>query len=188
MRNLDRPVEDGLDELSEEVISKRLGLNATVSAQISRYLRMARRKAVVESREVLAVFDLVGRRPDASMVYADAGRRAARHAARSLALPWRMVLQLLPSGWRRRLGSRKASQVADWLLGTRLRVDRLTAVAQLERPAANGESCEFVAAAMSELLRTLAGFEGAMVHQSCRSRGDGSCVWQAEAVDIKDPY
>jgi len=188
MRNLDRPVEDGLEEFSEEVVAKRLGLNPTVSTQIVRYHRLTRRRVSVEPNEVGAVFDLVGRRPDAGLVYADAGRRAARYAANSLTLPWRVLLPLLPRSWRRRLGSRKATEIADWLLGTRLEVERLSAVAELLQPAANGESCEFVGWAMSELLRALAGFEGAMVHSQCRARGDSACVWQAEAVDIKDPY
>jgi hypothetical protein len=53
---------------------------------------------------------------------------------------------------------------------------------------ANEASCEFIGAAMSELLRALAGFEGAMVHQQCRARGDAVCLWRSEAVDINDPY
>ena len=37
IRNLDTPLEDGLDELSPEIVSKRLGLSPTVAAQIERY-------------------------------------------------------------------------------------------------------------------------------------------------------
>jgi len=190
MRNLDRPVEDGLEELSTEIIAKRLGLNATVSAQIDRYRGLARRKTAVEPAEVEAVFELVSRRPDARLVYADAGRRAARHAARSVARTWRLALFLIPRRWRwrRRLGSRKAAVVAGELLGVRLTVDRLSARAELAASPANEASCEFIGAAMSELLRALAGFEGAMVHQQCRARGEGVCLWRSEAVDINDPY
>ena len=37
--------------------------------------------------ETVGVFRLVGRRPDAALVYADAGRRAARYAARGASAP-----------------------------------------------------------------------------------------------------
>jgi hypothetical protein len=193
MRNLDRPVEDGLEELSHEVVAKRLGLNPTVSAQIVRYRGLARAKAPVELDEAGAVFALVGRRPDAALVYADAGRRAARYAARSLPLAWRGLLGSLPGRLRRRLGSRRAVAVAQSVFGVALEVEPLRAEALLENTgpsvwAQDDRSCEFVGAAMSELLRILAGFEGAMVHRACRSRGDELCAWQAQAVDVDDPY
>lgn len=188
MRNLDRPVEDGLEELSGEIVAKRLGLNATVSAQIDRYRELARRRTAVEPAEVGAVFQLVSRRPDAQLVYADAGRRAARYAARSVSRSWRLALCLIPRRWRRRVGSRKAAVVAEGLLGVRLAADRLSARAQLAGSPADGASCEFIGAALSELLRALAGFEGAMVHHQCRARGDWVCQWRSEAVDINDPY
>jgi hypothetical protein len=193
MRNLDRPVEDGLEELSHEVVAKRLGLNPTVSAQIARYQRLARTRAPVEFDEAGAVFALVGRRPDAPLVYADAGRRAARYAARSLSLAWRGLLGSIPGRLRRRLGSRRAEAVAQEVFGVALKVQPLRAEALLENSvplvwASEDHSCEFIGAAMSELLRILAGFEGAMVHRSCRSRGDDLCAWQAQAVDVDDPY
>ena len=193
MRNLDRPVEDGLEELSHEVVAKRLGLNPTVSAQIARYQGLARKKAPVEIDEAGAVFALVGRRPDASLVYADAGRRAARYSARLLPLGWRVLLRLLPGGFRRRLGSRRAVAVAQEVFGVTLLVAPLRAEATLQNTGPgvwvpDDQSCEFIGAAMSELLRTLVGFEGAMVHRACLSRGDAACVWQAQAVDVDDPY
>ena len=41
MRNLDTPVEDGLEELAEEIVVRRLGLSPTVAAQIQRYRQAA---------------------------------------------------------------------------------------------------------------------------------------------------
>ena len=69
--------------------------------------------------------------------------------------------------------------------------DRVHAVLESIRPnvwAPEDQSCEFIGTAMSELLRILAGFEGAMVHRTCRSRGDDLCAWQARSVDVDDPY
>ncbi len=193
MRNLDRPVEDGLEELSREVVAKRLGLNPTVSAQIIRYRSLARSRAPIEPNEAGAVFALVGRRPDAPLVYADAGRRAARYAARSVPLAWRAVLGSMPARLRRRVGSARAEAVARAVFGVVLHVEPLSAEARLENTGIGGlvpdaGSCEFIGAAMSELLRTLAGFEGAMVHRTCRFRGDDACAWRARAVDADDPY
>src|SRR5688572_25922384 len=37
LRNLDTPVEDGMEELAEEIVVRRLGLSPTVAAQIQRY-------------------------------------------------------------------------------------------------------------------------------------------------------
>ncbi len=34
-----------------------------------------------------------------------------------------------------------------------------------------------------ELLRLLADFEGAMLHVSCRARGDARCEWRATPAD-----
>jgi hypothetical protein len=75
LRNLDTPVEDGLDELAGEIVSKRLGLSSTVAAQIQRYQYALRRGGRVPLDECVAVFRLVSRRPDAALVFADAGGR-----------------------------------------------------------------------------------------------------------------
>jgi hypothetical protein len=83
IRNLDTPVEDGLDELASEIVVRRLGLSPTVAAQIQRYRAAADKDGTVDLDEVVSVIRLVSRRPDAALVFADAGRRAARYAARS---------------------------------------------------------------------------------------------------------
>ncbi|HJX88762.1 MAG TPA: hypothetical protein VJ277_14440, partial [Gemmatimonadales bacterium] len=65
IRNLDTPVEDGLEELAEEMVVRRLGLSPTVAAQIQRYRTAAERDGSVELDEAVSVLRLVGRRPDA---------------------------------------------------------------------------------------------------------------------------
>jgi len=179
LRNLDRPVEDGLDELSREVVSKRLGLNPTVSAQIARYHYLTRMSRTLPVREVRPVFQLVDR-------HADAGRRAARYAARSLPLGWRVLIGG-PSTLGQRVGGGRACLLAARLLGVDLKVGRLKAEAELVRPgpmttAPEGGACAFVAASLSELLRLLAGFEGAMIHSECRAHGAERCRWSADRV------
>jgi hypothetical protein len=41
----------------------------------------------------------------------------------------------------------------------------------------DGEACVFVGSMLAELLRLLAGMEGAMTHDRCAARGDAVCVW-----------
>ena len=94
IRNLDTPVEDGLEELAEEIVVRRLGLSPTVAAQIQRYRQAADRDVAIDLDEVVSVLRLVGRRVDAPLVFADAGRRAARHAARSGARPARTLARM----------------------------------------------------------------------------------------------
>ncbi|HKV72002.1 MAG TPA: hypothetical protein VJN62_12185, partial [Gemmatimonadales bacterium] len=81
IRNLDTPVEDGLAEFADELLSKRLGMSATIAMQVNEYEGLVRRDATVDPTNVEALLRLVGRRPDADLVFADAGRRAARRAA-----------------------------------------------------------------------------------------------------------
>ena len=47
-----------------------------------------------------------------------------------------------------------------------------------------GEACLFYGSAYLELLRGLTGFEGALLHQSCRSRGDDVCRWRTATAEV----
>ncbi|HXG44907.1 MAG TPA: hypothetical protein VNJ71_09155 [Gemmatimonadales bacterium] len=187
LRNLDTPVEDGLDELAGEIVAKRLGLSATVAAQIERYQAQVKRGVPVALDEALSVFRLAGRRPDAALVFADAGRRTARHLARRQPLLLRGAIRALPGGLGRRLGARAARSAARRQLGVALAVTESGARAESAKPLSilalpDGSACGFYGAALSELLRVLAGFEGAMIHERCRARGDPLCAWRATPV------
>lgn len=183
LRNLDTPVEDGLEELAGEIVSKRLGLSATVAAQIARYQDQVRKDEGVTTDEAVSVFRLAGRRPDAQLVFADAGRRAARHAARRGPVLSRAAVRIAPGA----LGAGAAARAARRILQVDLKVADGGAEAEVARPLSilalpDGSGCSFYGAALAELLRVLTGFEGAMVHEHCRSRGDASCTWRATAV------
>ncbi len=188
MRNLDTPVEDGLDDLAEELVTKRLGLSLTVAAQIDRYRVSARREERVGAEEVVAIFRLVGRRGDADLVYADAGRRTARYAAREVSGFRRGLLRIAPGGLRRKLGMASAAQVASRFLHATLRPHGDVARVEMReslatRAEAAGSGCRFYGAAFAELLRVLSGFEGAMVHEGCQGRGDSTCRWAAARAE-----
>ena len=194
IRNLDTPLDDGLTDLAGEVTAKRLGLSHTVTQQIERYQESSARRQLVPVEEVILVFRLVGRRPDAALVYADAGRRAARYAVRAAGPGPRLLLRVLPGPVRRRLGGPAAARVARRLLRIGLELGQGRAVehggggegasARVSDSLASlagypGTGCAFYGAALAELLRVTSGFEGAMVHEQCRGRGDPSCAWRA---------
>jgi predicted hydrocarbon binding protein len=142
----------------------------------------------VPLEETVAVFRLVGRRPDSALVFADAGRRAARYAARGAPFAVRVLLGSTPAFVRRRVGAGAAARAAQRIFAASLVVRGRSAEAVIVQPLSmrattDGRACSFYGAALAELLRTLTGFEGAMVHARCRGRGDNSCRWQAAAAE-----
>ena len=188
MRSLDRPVEDGVDATNHETRTQRLGLSSTVASQIERYQGLARRDARVPFDEVASVFRLVDRRADADLVLADAGRRAARHAARSAGLSFRVLSRATPQVVRSWVGSRGAAKLSRRVFGARLTIGAGRAEAEMAADASpalgfGGRACTFYGAALHELLRFLTGFEGALVHDNCCGRGDPACRWRSLAAE-----
>jgi hypothetical protein len=189
IRNLDTPVEDGLDELAEEIVVRRLGLSPTVAAQIQRYRTVAGREGTVELDEVVSVVRLVGRRPDAPLVFADAGRRAARYAARSRGRSSWTLARVSPTALARRVSLRAAARLARQFFGGELRAPDGGTEVRMADPLSilalpDGAACSFYGSAYGELLRSLTAFEGAMLHERCRSRGDDACVWRTAAAEV----
>ena len=176
VRQLDQRVPEGLEEY------RRLGNSTTVAAEIERYRKLVRGGADVAAEEVAQLFRLIGRRPDAGLVFSDAGRRAANEAADGLSVASRCALRVAPSFLSRRLGLASATRIAVDVFGVNMVVDEHDGiVADADLPSAHGiperGGCGFFGAALAELLRLLTGFDGAMVHAACRTRGDGACRW-----------
>ncbi len=189
IRNLDTPVEDGLDELAEEIVVRRLGLSPTVAAQIQRYRQAAERGNPVELEETVSVLRLVGRRGDANLVFADAGRRAARYAARARGRSSRTLAKLSPRSVARRLALRSAARVARTVFGGELRPRSQDVEVRMDAPLSvvalpTGEACVFYGSVYQELLRDLTGFEGALIHERCRSRGEDACLWRTALAEV----
>ena len=188
IRNLDTPVEDGLEELAEEIVVRRLGLSPTVAAQIQRYHQAADRDVGIDQDEVVSVLRLVGRRPDAPLVFADAGRRAARYAARSGG-PARTLARVSPAGVGRRIALRAAARLSRDVFGGDLKAKSQGSEVSMRDPLSilalpDGAACAFFGSAYGELLRSLTAFEGAMLHQQCRSRGGEACVWTSAPAEL----
>lgn len=189
IRNLDTPVEDGLEELAEEIVVRRLGLSPTVAAQIQRYRQVADKDGGIDVAEVVSVLRLVGRRADAPLVFADAGRRAARYAARARARPARALARLSPSRIGERIALGAAARLAREVFGGELRARAEGSDVSMAEPLSilalpDGAACAFYGAVYGELLRGLTAFEGAMLHEQCRARGGEACVWRSAAAAV----
>jgi predicted hydrocarbon binding protein len=186
VRVLDAPRRDALDEHHADLAAKRLGLSHTVSAEISRLERLARRGGMVPGQEFAALQRLVSRRADASLAFADAGRRAARHLGAAMPRGVRALRRVLPAGPAGRMGFRTARRIALRELGVTLdwRESGPSAIlgGELAVVTEPGPACSFIGSALAELLRQLAGFDGAMVHTTCRARGAEACAWSATPV------
>ena len=188
IRNLDTPVEDGLDELAEEIVARRLGLSPTVAAQIQRYRQLADKGGRVDQDETISVFRLVARRPDAALVFADAGRRAARHA-RGKGRSAQTLSRMSPAPIARRLGLRNVSRLAAAVFQGEVRESEGTVELRMPAPLSiaalpQGEACVFYGSAYQELLRGLTGFEGALLHSACRAQGQDHCLWRTAAAEV----
>jgi predicted hydrocarbon binding protein len=184
IRNLDTPVEDGLGEFADELLAKRLGLSATVRVQLAEYEALVRRDGRVSPPHVEALLRLVGRRPDADLVFADAGRRVARRVVRRAFIGARLAAQIAPGV----IGFWVARGAVRAVLGGELRREARVPVATIRDPLAvratpDGAACGLYAAAFAELLRLFTGFEGAMLHTACRAGGADRCEWRAALPD-----
>jgi len=187
IRNLDTPLDDGLADLAIEPATRRLGMSSTVAAQIERYQEAAGRGEQIGVEEACQVFRLVGRRSDAALVYADAGRRAARLAAKGSHASGGFK-RLLPRKSRRRIGERRATRIVKRTFGlTLIRPDDVLTLELRESLATwagfVGSGCLFYGALLAELLRVASGFEGAMVHERCLAKGDDVCRWRAAEAE-----
>lgn len=182
VQNIDTPPDDGLGALADELAAKRLGLSPTVAAQVARYRGQV--FGEVGDEEATAVFRLVGRRPDAQLVYADAGRRAARYAARRRRAVDRALIAVAPGRMGTAMALRTTSRLARRWLHAELLVSAGTLRCEMAdspalRAREDGAGCQFYTAAFAELLRQVGGLEWSVVHDLCLGRGDRRCVWRA---------
>ena len=184
LKKLDYTDPVDLEEYAEEVAPKRLGMSATVSAQIDRYAKLVKDGDTVENDEVVQLFRLVGRRNDAELAFSEAGRLAAEEVVRKTSAASKIVQRAGRMVARRRVNKARAIRLAGRLLDVTMSVDGdagIVAVANgsLTEAAPEGKPCGFFGAALAEILRRCTDFEGAMLHHKCRARGDDVCSWQS---------
>ena len=190
LRVQDVPQPDGLDEFHVELSTKRLGMSHTVERQIERFRSLSAEGRRVPREEVVALFRLAGRRVDADLLFADAGRRAGAMAVARAGTGW-AGRRFLPGFMRRFAEWRRARRILGGTFGLVLvgtgsgfTVDGGSAFAVEALP--NGVACGFLAAAAAAVLRGCTGFEGAVAHASCRAKGDDRCRWVAARPERHD--
>ena len=183
MRLQDVPEPDGLDEYHVELATKRLGMSHTVERQIARYRDLAARDERVARDEVVALLRLAGRRADADLLFADAGRRAGTLAADRAGGWLTMLHRRLPHVAGGPIGQRIAGRLLRDVFGLELVHDDAIIAAEAERPItceakADGSACGFLGSAVAAVLRAYGGFEGAVIHEQCCARGGERCRWE----------
>lgn len=187
MQHLDSLSPDEWDEFRREVATKRLGTSSTVAMQIDRFRRMARRNAPADRAEATALLRLAGRRTDGGLVFADAGRRAARHATARVSPVARGFRRVLPGFVRNRYGMRLVRRAVRQVLDIELEraAGQLLAVAD-DAPSADatadGSACGLYGSAMAAILRTFTDFDGAVLHDTCRAKGASTCRWHTASA------
>jgi len=184
-RALDLPATDLEIELVHELRNKRFGLSETVYMQIKRYTENVRRQQKVAYDEVLALARLVGRRPDADLLFRDAGRRVARAALETVGGTTRRAARGLPRPLGRPLALRQLRALVRRFLAGRVERQGATLLIELDAPvtadaAAEGVGCGFVEAAVHQLLLELTGVEHVIQTVACRTRGDRTCQWRTD--------
>ncbi|GLC24392.1 hypothetical protein [Roseisolibacter agri] len=185
VRAVDRPIEDPETEFVAELRNKRLGLSDTVLAQIRRYAEAVRRGQRTTTDEVVALARLIDRRPDAEVVFREAGRYLAERAYRTIGGTARRGVRALPRFMARPLAARQARRIARRYLGGRVERAGSALVLEVPRPltldgTSDGAGCAFYEAGFGELLRLLVGRADAVAHEQCSARGEGRCRWRIE--------
>ena len=137
----------------------------------------------VEAQEIAALFTLVARRPDANLLFADAGRRAGRHAANLTPRLLKLAHATLPANLRDRLGRRLVRRAAASVFDMELTDDCTSGAVGNECPASlspGGQACGVYGSGLAELLRGFTSFDGACFLTQCRARGGDCCRWSTQ--------
>lgn len=185
VKMIDTPATEFETELFDELRTKRLGLSETVAQQIRRYAQAVKAGQSIAYDETLALARLLGRRPDAEVVFREAGRRWARAIVDDASGVRRTLIRVLPALLARpiALGLLRAL-MRRHLDGTLVRQGSsivLDVVAPVSADAApRGVGCLLYEATLREMLHRLVHAEGAIEHVLCRARGDLRCQWRTD--------
>lgn len=185
VRALDLPAADLDTELVHELRNKRFGLSDTVYMQIKRYGESMRRQQRVPFDEALALSRLIGRRPDADLVFREAGRRVARAALATVSATTRRAGRSLPGPLGRPIALRGLRAICRRYLDGRLERQGSSLLLEVRMPvtadaAPDGGGCGFQEAALRELLLGFTGVDHAIQAVACLSRGDRTCQWRTD--------
>lgn len=186
LRDVDMPADP--EELAESDLplnlQRRLGLSSVVVDQIRRY---ERRRSDVPAAEVASLFQLIGRRADASRIFVEAGQRIARTELEGRRLGARLGTRLLPQPLRERAALRRARRIARQLsprADVRVRHKPHGLVirhALSAHAAAEGVGCAVLAGAIQYVFSEYRADRFRVVHDLCEGRAADHCEWLLQA-------
>ena len=182
---IDTPATEFEAELFDELRTKRLGLSETVAQQIRRYAQAVKAGQTIGYEETLALARLLGRRPDADVVFREAGRRWARAIVDDTSGFRRGLIRVMPSLLARPIALGLLRQMARRHVDAVLLRQGSTIVLEVAAPvsadaAPRGVGCLLYEATFREVLHLLVQAEGAIEHVMCRARGDLRCQWRTD--------
>ncbi len=183
LRAQDRPYEVLEDEDLPTSLPRRFGLTGVVASQIQRYREAARKGRPIPADDVVDLFRLVLRRPDAREILHQAGCLAARRAFERIPRPAASALGVLP-----RAATAAAARRATWKLLRRLHTPGRFEVlrnpwrALLFEPLTAGldtmgTACAFYGAAIEECFFLYTRQRPQITHSLCSSLGGEHCEW-----------
>lgn len=183
LRAQDQPHEVLEDEDLATSLPRRFGLTSVVASQIQRYREAARKGKAVPVDDVIDLFRLVLRRPDAHQILHEAGHRAARQYFERIPRTATSALGVLPRGTAAAAARRGARKLLQRLHGEgRLEVARKPwrirlfdpITARLDTP---GAPCTFYGAALEECFFLYTRERTQLSHTLCSTLGGNYCEW-----------
>lgn len=188
LRDRDRPEEVLEDEDLAVSLPRRLGLSDVVMVQIRRFQAEVRAKRLQSPPQIIDLMRLVVRRPDAAEIFAEAGRRIARHNWAQRSATMRGVLRVMPNPIPRIAAQRAAKRMFRQIAGdSPLAVGRWPVDIRLRnslssRADPGGAACAFYGGAFAEIMHLHTGRTYRVLHSECATRGGDECQWTVEVA------
>lgn len=182
VRASDRPGEVLEDEDLTVSLPRRLGLTGVVDAQIRRYEAARQWTRSVPHSELISLYRLVLRRPDASRILFEAGRslagmrfeRTPAAAATALrVLPRVAILGTVRRVCRRLLRSIGSDRRIDVRKPLIVRIDH----AEIATLDGDGTACRVYTGLFEELTELYTGADATVEHTACMAKGAPACEW-----------
>lgn len=183
IRAQDRPDEVLEDEDLTASLPRRFGLTGVVASQIQRYREDTRRGRQVPAADVVDLFRLVLRRPDAREILYEAGCLAARQLFERVPRPAVSALGILPRAAATAAARRAARKMLRKIHGPRryevmtrpwraLLFEPLTA--ELDSA---GSACTFYGGLIEECFFLYTRERPQVTHSTCVTLGGAHCEW-----------
>ncbi len=185
IRRIDTPVDPTDTEYVTELRNKRFGLSDTVYTQIRRYSDAMKRGQRIPFAEAEGLGTLIGRRPDAAVLFENAGHILAEAIYQSISPTVRGSIRILP-GFISRPMALKQMRIASerFFEGTLDRTGSFLSLKVVDSVTASGSTrsagCAFYETAFRQLLKLLVEAGDQVDHVHCAQRGEGVCEWRAE--------